>query len=156
MEKIYIERRMWVRGAILGRLVWDGEKVCDTLERIDGCLPKGTYELKFAKCGKHKRLMPFLCSDTITRFSAPEPSVCKRCAEERKKHCFGDTRQLHKIPCGMMQPGNGALNLRYGGIIIGEGHEPGYVTHSQELFLLLFGRLKKNMQRGKRLWVEIR
>ena len=129
MTKIYIERKMWVRGAILGRLVWDGEKVCDTLERMDNCLPKGTYELKFAKCRKHKRLMPFLCSDTS---------------------------QLRKIPCGMMQPGNGALNLRYGGIIIGEGHEPGYVIRSQELFLLLFGRLKKNLQRGNRIWLEIK
>lgn len=156
MTKIYIERKMWVRGAILGCLVWDGEKVCDTLERMDDCLPKGTYELKFAKCRKHKRLMPFLCSAPVTRFFAPEASVCKRCAEERKSHCFGDTSQLRKIPCGMMQPGNGALNLRYGGIIIGEGHEPGYVIRSQELFLLLFGRLKKNLQRGKRICLEIK
>lgn len=136
MTKIYIDRKMWVRGAILGRLIWDGEKVCDTLERMDGCLPKGTYEIKLEKCGKPKRMMPILYGGDASPSCATSLSL--------------------KNPCGMMQPGNGAFTLPFGGIIIGEGHEPGYVIQSQQHFLLLFGRLKKNLQRGKRVWVEIR
>ena len=42
---VVILRWMTLGMALHGKLLWDGQYICDTLENADACLPVGQYEL---------------------------------------------------------------------------------------------------------------
>ncbi len=44
--EIVILRHFRLGKALHGRLLWDGQYICDTLENADTCLPVGEYELR--------------------------------------------------------------------------------------------------------------
>lgn len=43
---VVILRWMTFGMALHGKLLWDGQYICDTLENADACLPVGEYELR--------------------------------------------------------------------------------------------------------------
>ena len=43
---VVILRWMTLDMALHGKLLWDGQYICDTLENVDACLPIGQYELR--------------------------------------------------------------------------------------------------------------
>lgn len=161
----------------------DHEPICDTVECEGGCLEPGEYRVMVAKCSSFARKMMFLeavkkeeddssssslssssstsCSSSSTSCSScsssslPLPETCERCRLERKHHRFGCLDELHALSCPMLQPGNGPFRLRKGGILIGEAHAPGFVLRSQELFLLLFDRVKKVIARKGEVVIRI-
>lgn len=47
--EISIRREMVFRQCWHGRMTVDGERVCDTLEQVNGCLPKGKYQVVIEK-----------------------------------------------------------------------------------------------------------
>lgn len=138
--------------ALIGR-----EKICGTVERAYGRLMFGKYEVKVAPCPLLHRKMLFLQeasqpSDASTiEPCAPCAAVCDRCRAEKKRHRTGHLQARHAIPCPMIQPGNGPFTLRHGGILVGEVHAPGFVTHSQDIFLLLYNRIKQAISRGHKV-----
>lgn len=166
-------RHVLERGSITGTLSLDGEKICDTLERKGGCLAPGEYRVVIGKCKLVTRKMPFIIpvpgkdesdasatssleSDVSAASKVPDPSVCQRCREERECHEMGHLDEVHRLPCAMMQPGNGVFSLRQGSMLVGEAHAPGFMLKSQELFLLLYGRVYKALLRGKEVKLTIK
>lgn len=178
MMKLVLNRFRTVRGAVVGRLsqeivdrkggVVDHEHICDTVEREGGCLEPGEYRVVVAKCRSFARKMMFLeavkkeasfssdASSGVGCSPLPLPEICEHCRLERKHHRFGCLDELHALSCPMLQPGNGPFRLRKGGILIGEAHAPGFVLRSQELFLLLFDRVKKVIARKGEVVVEVK
>lgn len=49
MMEIVLKRKMVFRQCVHGRMTIDGERVCDSLEHVDGCLPKGKYRVVIKK-----------------------------------------------------------------------------------------------------------
>lgn len=162
----------------------DHERICDTVEREGGNLAPGEYRVEIAKCSFHHRKMLFLhrlqsenssssdeaplscssescscqscsCESSACQSSACESSACQSCAEERKHHERGHLSALHAVKCPMFQPGNGPFTLRQGGILVGEACPPGFVIHSQDIFLQLYDRIKKVISRKGEVVVEV-
>ncbi len=179
--KLILQRKQTERGARLGSLMVDNgrneqpfpgkdgtpvtsRQLCGTVEREDGLLPVGEYEVKLARCPLLHRKMIFLADPAAegeealyhSRPVVPPASVCGRCVAEAKHHHTGKLCERHAIPCPMMQPGNGPFTLRKGGILVGEAHEPGFVTHSQDIFLLLYNRIKQAAKRGRKVMLVIK
>ena len=58
-------QRTFVKGEITeGRLLIDGQRVCDTLENTFSCLEAGTYDIKLAKCKQYARKMILVNQDS--------------------------------------------------------------------------------------------
>lgn len=130
--KLLISRFRTVRGAIVGRLY---------LVSTDGC--------------SHIIDREFICF-TVEREGGCLPQGEYR-LEIAKSPVFHRKMPFLRAPNrqGLIQPGNGPFNLPWGSILVGEARQPGFVVHSQPVFLQLFERLKKAISRGGEVGVRV-
>ena len=126
-----------------GRLTIDGQLVCDTLENTLTRLDPGTYPIILVKCKQYARKM------ILVKNFAP------RCADcPRMRFVFGNTRMPQ--PCPQLKPGNGIHNRHDGSIVVGTRSSLGCIIHPRNAFAALYDRIRKNVERGRVVTLEIK
>ena len=139
-----IIQRTFMKGEITeGHVSIDGQRICDTLENSFSCLKAGTYEIELVKCKQYARKM--------IRVKTFVPR-CPDCP--RKKLVFGNT--LMPLHCPQLKPGNGIHGRREGHILVGTRGARGLLIHPRMAFDTLYGRIRKSLERGHSVTLEIK
>ena len=131
--EIAIERFGSYHHAVSGRLLIDGQHVCDTLEEDVHCLPVGEYALQ----RNSKLALPYYISmaDADTGGNSGAAShVASRVSFSR---------------------GNGIHGWRNHCIIVGECLHLGFLIHSEECYDLLIARIRMQFVRHHAVVVKI-
>ena len=156
---IIIERTRSKKHCVEGHLYIDGTLVCDTLENSSSCLAPGIYCLKFVKCKQYRRKM--ICIEKAPETSehaSPELAsgsfgpMCHKC--KLKELVFNNT--VMPQFCPQIKAGNGVHGRRDGSIIVGTRATFGCIISPRSAFDLLYERIRKNIERGKHVSLEIR
>ena len=109
--------------AVSGRLLIDGQHVCDTLEQDTGSLPEGEYVM----CRNKASALPYyIYSGKEDIGSGLEQKA--DCAKEQKSDCVPEEKN-RKVFLSM---GNGIHGWRRRCIIVGECLHLGFLIRSQE------------------------
>lgn len=140
---IYITRNKKRKFAIDGQLFIDGQRVCDTAERLGNCIPAGTYEITCEKCAIAARNMPII--KTLTDC---DPRNCRLCAKR-------SSRSILQPKCPKIKAGNGVYNIDDQSILVGTHYLPGILLDSRSTFLSLFERIRKSIERGNHILLII-
>ena len=145
---ITIKRNLVKDEVTQGKLYIDGLSICDTLENSSSCLSSGIYAIRIAKCKQHRRniLCVEKCTDETNR-----NSMCHKC--KLKEMVFGNT--VMPQFCPQIKAGNGVYGRHDGSIIVGTLAAPGCIISPRSAFDLLYERIRKNIERGKRVELEI-
>lgn len=130
MLNITIERFATYHDAVNGRLLIDGDHVCDTLELKDCCLSEGLYQLKGTA------LIPAMVHGVKNK---------KDQVKNRKGHCKPSLKAC-----------NGPYGLKDGSIGVGECHHIGFIIKCEEYYLSLSDRIRKTEKRGGEIVLEIK
>ena len=125
-----------------GHLTIDGNRICDTLENSNSCVPSGEYILTLIKCKQYSRKMPCLNA------SAP----CSLCPK-LKLVCTNSTMPCY---CPMLKPGNGIHNRLDGSILVGRYNCLGSLIHPKDTFDPLYERIRKSLSRGNQVILIIK
>ena len=132
--------------AVSGRLLIDGQHVCDTLEQDTGSLPEGEYVM----CRKKASALPYyIYSGKEDIGSALEQKA--DCALEKKSDCVQEEKN-RKVFLSM---GNGIHGWRRRCIIVGECLHLGFLIRSQEHYDQLLPRLRMQLVRHRPIVVKI-
>lgn len=116
--------------AVSGRLLIDGQHVCDTLEQDTGCLPEGEYVM----CRNKASSLPYYI------YSGKEDIGSG--LEEKNRKVF-------------LSMGNGIHGWRRRCIIVGECLHLGFLIRSQEHYDQLLPRLRMQLVRHRPIVVKI-
>ena len=132
--------------AVSGRLLIDGQHVCDTLEQDTGSLPEGEYVM----CRNKASALPYYI------YSGKEDIGCglekkSDCAPEEKSDCAPEEKN-RKVFLSM---GNGIHGWRHRCIIVGECLHLGFLIRSQEHYDQLLPRLRMQLVRHRPIVVKI-
>lgn len=111
------------------RLEAHGRRVCDCAEHTATRIPPGTYNVEIRYSPLARRQVPTLIPID---------------------ECYKVTRGQFPI----IKVGNGVHTLT-NQIIVGRHILPGVVIHSHQAFMLLFERIKKAIQRGRSITIQI-
>lgn len=111
------------------RLEANGRRVCDCAEHTATRIPPGTYNVEIRYSRRARRQVPTLIPTD---------------------GCYEVSRG--KFPIIMV--GNGVYTLT-NQIIVGRRILPGVVIHSHQAFTLLIDRIKKAIQRGRSITIQI-
>ena len=137
-------QRTFTKGEITeGHVSIDGQRICDTLENSFSCLATGSYAVELVKCKQYARKM-ILVKTFVPR--------CLDCP--RLKFVFGNTRMPQ--PCPQLKPGNGIHNRHDGSIVVGTRSSLGCIIHPRDAFIALYDRIRKNVERGREVTLEIK
>lgn len=132
--------------AVSGRLLIDGQHVCDTLEQDAGSLPEGEYVM----CRNKASALPYyIYSGKEDIGSALEQKA--DCALEKKSDCVQEEKN-RKVFLSM---GNGIHGWRRRCIIVGECLHLGFLIRSQEHYDQLLPRLRMQLVRHRPIVVKI-
>ena len=132
--------------AVSGRLLIDGQHVCDTLEQDTGSLPEGEYVM----CRNKASSLPYyIYSGKEDIGSALEQKA--DCAPEEKSDCVPEEKN-RKVFLSM---GNGIHGWRRRCIIVGECLHLGFLIRSQEHYDQLLPRLRMQLVRHRPIVVKI-
>ena len=132
--------------AVSGRLLIDGQHVCDTLEQDTGSLPEGEYVM----CRNKASALPYyIYSGKEDIGSALEQKA--DCAPEEKSDCVPEEKN-RKVFLSM---GNGIHGWRRRCIIVGECLHLGFLIRSQEHYDQLLPRLRMQLVRHRPIVVKI-
>ena len=132
--------------AVSGRLLIDGQHVCDTLEQDTGSLPEGEYVM----CRNKASSLPYyIYSGKEDIGSGLEQKA--DCAPEKKSDCVPE-RKNRKVFLSM---GNGIHGWRHRCIIVGECLHLGFLIRSQEHYDQLLPRLRMQLVRHRPIVVKI-
>ena len=132
--------------AVSGRLLIDGQHVCDTLEQDTGSLPEGEYVM----CRNKASALPYyIYSGKEDIGSGLEQKA--DCAKEQKSDCVPEEKN-RKVFLSM---GNGIHGWRRRCIIVGEGLHLGFLIRSQEHYDQLLPRLRMQLVRHRPIVVKI-
>ena len=132
--------------AVSGRLLIDGQHVCDTLEQDTGSLPEGEYVM----CRNKASALPYyIYSGKEDIGSALEQKA--DCAKEQKSDCVPEEKN-RKVFLSM---GNGIHGWRRRCIIVGECLHLGFLIRSQEHYDQLLPRLRMQLVRHRPIVVKI-
>lgn len=132
--------------AVSGRLLIDGQHVCDTLEQDTGCLPEGEYVM----CRNKASALPYyIYSGKEDIGSGLEQKA--DCAPEEKSDCVPEEKN-RKVFLSM---GNGIHGWRRRCIIVGECLHLGFLIRSQEHYDQLLPRLRMQLVRHRPIVVKI-
>ena len=132
--------------AVSGRLLIDGQHVCDTLEQDTGSLPEGEYVM----CRNKASALPYyIYSGKEDIGSALEQKA--DCAPEEKSDCVPEEKN-RKVFLSM---GNGIHGWRRRCIIVGECLHLGFLIRSQEHYAQLLPRLRMQLVRHRPIVVKI-
>ena len=132
--------------AVSGRLLIDGQHVCDTLEQDTGSLPEGEYVM----CRNKASALPYyIYSGKEDIGSGLEQKA--DCAPEKKSDCVPEEKN-RKVFLSM---GNGIHGWRHRCIIVGECLHLGFLIRSQEHYDQLLPRLRMQLVRYRPIVVKI-
>ena len=132
--------------AVSGRLLIDGQHVCDTLEQDTGSLPEGEYVM----CRNKASALPYyIYSGKEDIGSGLEQKA--DCAPEKKSDCAPEEKN-RKVFLSM---GNGIHGWRRRCIIVGECLHLGFLIRSQEHYDQLLPRLRMQLVRHRPIVVKI-
>ena len=132
--------------AVSGRLLIDGQHVCDTLEQDTGSLPEGEYVM----CRNKASSLPYyIYSGKEDIGSGLEQKA--DCAPEEKSDCVPEEKN-RKVFLSM---GNGIHGWRHRCIIVGECLHLGFLIRSQEHYDQLLPRLRMQLVRHRSIVVKI-
>lgn len=132
--------------AVSGRLLIDGQHVCDTLEQDTGSLPEGEYVM----CRNKASSLPYyIYSGKEDIGSGLEQKA--DCAKEEKSDCVPEKKN-RKVFLSM---GNGIHGWRRRCIIVGECLHLGFLIRSQEHYDQLLPRLRMQLVRHRPIVVKI-
>lgn len=132
--------------AVSGRLLIDGQHVCDTLEQDAGSLPEGEYVM----CRNKASSLPYyIYSGKEDIGSGLEQKA--DCAKEQKSDCVPEENN-RKVFLSM---GNGIHGWRRRCIIVGECLHLGFLIRSQEHYDQLLPRLRMQLVRHRPIVVKI-
>ena len=132
--------------AVSGRLLIDGQHVCDTLEQDAGSLPEGEYVM----CRNKASALPYyIYSGKKDIGSGLEQKA--DCAKEQKADCVPEEKN-RKVFLSM---GNGIHGWRHRCIIVGECLHLGFLIRSQEHYDQLLPRLRMQLVRHRPIVVKI-
>lgn len=132
--------------AVSGRLLIDGQHVCDTLEQDAGSLPEGEYVM----CRNKASALPYyIYSGKEDIGSGLEQKA--DCAKEQKSDCVPEEKN-RKVFLSM---GNGIHGWRRRCIIVGECLHLGFLIRSQEHYDQLLPRLRMQLVRHRSIVVKI-
>ena len=180
--KITIQRIRINDLTIDGQLWIDNIKVCDTAESAINCLPNGVYKICIDKCAKANRRIPRIslqnkpccckcCKIEESRFeiygkvydSLKEAVQENKSDEELKALECNLTEmtcsRLKRHPsyyCPQIRSGNGVFGVTDGSILLGTYLAPGIVKKSRQAFDAIYERIRKNIERGKCVSLEIK
>ena len=135
--EIVIERFGSYHHAVSGRLLIDGQHVCDTLEEDVHCLPEGEYALQ----RNSKLALPYYIR-LADADSGGDTHVDSRAASHI------DSRVS-------FSRGNGIHGWRNHCIIVGECLHLGFLIHSEECYELLIARIRMQFVRHHAVVVKI-
>lgn len=124
--------------AVSGRLLIDGQHVCDTLEQDTGSLPEGEYVM----CRNKASALPYYI------YSGKEDIDS---GLEQKADCV-PVKKNRKVFLSM---GNGIHGWRHRCIIVGECLHLGFLIRSQEHYDQLLPRLRMQLVRHRPIVVKI-
>lgn len=140
--------------AVSGRLLIDGQHVCDTLEQDTGSLPEGEYQM----CRNKASALPYYIHSGKEGIGngLEEKSDCVQeekadCAPEKKSDCAPEEKN-RKVFLSM---GNGIHGWRRHCIIVGECLHLGFLIRSQEHYDQLLPRLRMQLVRHRPIVVKI-
>ena len=142
--------RNLVKGEVTqGKLYIDGLSICDTLENTHSCLPAGSYPISITKCKQYRRNVIIVESlgDEV-----PQNAKCHKC--KLKEMVFGNT--VMPQFCPQIKAGNGVYGRRDGSIVVGTRAMFGCIVSPRSAFDLLYERIRKNIERGKCVSLEIK
>lgn len=124
--------------AVSGRLLIDGQHVCDTLEQDTGSLPEGEYVM----CRNKASALPYYIYSGKEDIGSglEEKSDCV--LEEKNRKVF-------------LSMGNGIHGWRRRCIIVGECLHLGFLIRSQEHYDQLLPRLRMQLVRHRPIVVKI-
>lgn len=132
--------------AVSGRLLIDGQHVCDTLEQDTGSLPEGEYVM----CRNKASALPYyIYSGKEDIGSGLEEK--SDCVPEKKSDCAPEKKN-RKVFLSM---GNGIHGWRRRCIIVGECLHLGFLIRSQEHYDQLLPRLRMQLVRHRPIVVKI-
>ena len=132
--------------AVSGRLLIDGQHVCDTLEQDAGSLPEGEYVM----CRNKASALPYyIYSGKEDIGSGLEQKA--DCVPEKKSDCAPEEKN-RKVFLSM---GNGIHGWRRRCIIVGECLHLGFLIRSQEHYDQLLPRLRMQLVRHRPIVVKI-
>lgn len=132
--------------AVSGRLLIDGQHICDTLEQDTGSLPEGEYVM----CRNKASALPYyIYSGKEDIGSGLEQKA--DCAPEKKSDCVPEEKN-RKVFLSM---GNGIHGWRRRCIIVGECLHLGFLIRSQEHYDQLLPRLRMQLVRHRPIVVKI-
>lgn len=132
--------------AVSGRLLINGQHVCDTLEQDTGSLPEGEYVM----CRNKASALPYyIYSGKEDIGSGLEQKA--DCAKEQKSDCVPEEKN-RKVFLSM---GNGIHGWRRRCIIVGECLHLGFLIRSQEHYDQLLPRLRMQLVRHRPIVVKI-
>lgn len=132
--------------AVSGRLLIDGQHVCDTLEQDTGSLPEGEYLM----CRNKASALPYyIYSGKEDIGSGLEQK--SDCVPEEKSDCAPEEKN-RKVFLSM---GNGIHGWRRRCIIVGECLHLGFLIRSQEHYDQLLPRLRMQLVRHRPIVVKI-
>ena len=143
--EIVIERFGSYHHAVSGRLLIDGQHVCDTLEEDVHCLPVGEYALQ----RNSKLALPYYIrqADAVSIRQADAVSIRQADAVSGV-----DSRVDSRVS---FSRGNGIHGWRNHCIIVGECLHLGFLIHSEECYDLLIARIRMQFVRHHAVVVKI-
>lgn len=140
--------------AVSGRLLIDGQHVCDTLEQDAGSLPEGEYVM----CRNKASALPYYIysgkediGSGLEQKADCVPEEKSACVPEKKSDCVPEKKN-RKVFLSM---GNGIHGWRHRCIIVGECLHLGFLIRSQEHYDQLLPRLRMQLVRHRPIVVKI-
>ena len=140
--------------AVSGRLLIDGQHVCDTLEQDNGSLPEGEYVM----CRNKASALPYYIysgkediGSGLEQKADCVPEEKSDCVPEKKSDCAPEEKN-RKVFLSM---GNGIHGWRRRCIIVGECLHLGFLIRSQEHYDQLLPRLRMQLVRHRPIVVKI-
>lgn len=140
--------------AVSGRLLIDGQHVCDTLEQDTGSLPEGEYVM----CRNKASSLPYYIysgkediGSGLEQKADCVPEEKSDCVPEKKSDCVPEEKN-RKVFLSM---GNGIHGWRRRCIIVGECLHLGFLIRSQEHYDQLLPRLRMQLVRHRPIVVKI-
>ena len=124
--------------AVSGRLLIDGQHVCDTLEQDTGSLPEGEYLM----CRNKASALPYYIYSGKEDIGSGLEQKSDYVPEEKNRKVF-------------LSMGNGIHGWRRRCIIVGECLHLGFLIRSQEHYDQLLPRLRMQLVRHRSIVVKI-
>ena len=148
--------------AVSGRLLIDGQHVCDTLEQDTGSLPEGEYVM----CRNKASSLPYYIysgkediGSGLEQKADCVPEKKSDCAKEQKADCAPEEKSdcvpEEKNRKVFLSMGNGIHGWRRRCIIVGECLHLGFLIRSQEHYDQLLPRLRMQLVRHRPIVVKI-